>query len=215
MRLLQREDHVHLDSSMYAGSHRSDGFDQRQPREKWVKIHLQQIIFDGQKCLLVNFRDVSSWHQLKMKKEKMKMFRKVHRQLGKVTRDSKNVIKVLSCWLLDWHKERESELQVIRNVKTIATASRIGLFKSNNMLELLGSKLAAGDEQALIFKLRTVVKEVLDTFIEQLEIKKLTIEITYQSTRLKNSRFLGKFTLFKQVLFNVAENAIKFSNQED
>lgn len=105
MRLLQREDHVHMESSGYANSsQRSGGLNLHEELlEKWIKIEPQEIVFDGEKCLLLNFRDVSAGFKLKKRKEKIRTYRKLHKLLHTVTLDPFNKISVLTSWLLQWH----------------------------------------------------------------------------------------------------------------
>lgn len=70
VRMINREDHFHLDqvkvdseSQIPIGSAYPVNKKKTEP-EKWVELQQQKLIFDGEECVVVSLRDISTTHEL-------------------------------------------------------------------------------------------------------------------------------------------------------
>ena len=45
--------------------------------EKWINLRRQDIIFEGEKCLLLSLRDVSASHKLSKSNQKIELLKKL------------------------------------------------------------------------------------------------------------------------------------------
>lgn len=61
-RVIQREDHIHLDRTFGGTLDAKDD-------DKWVNMRQEKIEFDGKTCLLLSLRDVSTSHILQKAKQ--------------------------------------------------------------------------------------------------------------------------------------------------
>ena len=79
IKVVKREDHVHIENSLtnLVGSKETDTFSTKfiksedGEHDKWVSLQKQEILFGGEKCVMLSLRDVTSLHILnKTKQEK-------------------------------------------------------------------------------------------------------------------------------------------------
>ena len=96
--VIKREDHIHLDASISQ--------DRETIEQKWVNVRRQKMIFDGEKCLLLSLRDVTSSHMLDKTKKESEMLKKLHMTISKDLVDPLNLITTSAKWLIMWQKEQ-------------------------------------------------------------------------------------------------------------
>ena len=73
---------------------------------RWVNLHRTEIMFEGDRCLLLSMRDISSNFALNQKKEQVELLKKFSKTISKDLVDPLNLIIASANWLIWQHKEK-------------------------------------------------------------------------------------------------------------
>lgn len=103
----------------------------------------QEIFFDGEKCLLLSFRDVTPSHILDKAKEESALLKKLHMTISKDLIDPLSLIATSAKYIIRKQKARSNQsLQIVNkekeleNLYNILVASKLSLFKCKDLLEI-------------------------------------------------------------------------------
>ena len=82
--------------------------------------------------------------------------------------------------------------EVLNSFANIMIASKVSIFKSRDLMALsLDSQDQNADQGLTTFKLSKATREITKIIEMQSNGKKLSLDISYTSDRLKNTHFLG------------------------
>lgn len=190
---------------------------------RWVNLHRTEIMFEGDRCLLLSMRDISSNFALNQKKEQVELLKKFSKTISKDLVDPLNLIIASANWLIWQHKEKQKasdqadsysqNQEVLENLYNILVASKMSLFKCKDLLEINAS--SATLQQSLTrFRLKRSTEEIKNIIELQSRGKKIIIRVTYENQALKDAKFLGDATNYQQVFLNVLQNAVVYSPPE-
>lgn len=102
----------------------------------------QKLIFDGEECVVVSLRDISTTHELQRAKDDVALLQKLNLTISKDLIDPLNLIFFVINWLLKWYEKlepRHKQDEVYENMIKIMIASKMSTFKCKDLLELSGA----------------------------------------------------------------------------
>ena len=108
-RVVCREDHIHLENT-FKSKKESMNSSFIEPiaaeNEKWINLRRQDIIFEGEKCLLLSLRDVSASHKLSKSNQKIELLKKLSSTISEDLIDPLSLIVLSVKWLIRWQKRK-------------------------------------------------------------------------------------------------------------
>jgi len=148
--------------------------------EKWVNLRHQEIIFEGEKCVLLSMRDVSSTHKLSKSKQEIELLKKLSTTISEDLIDPLSLIAVSVNWLIRWQKDNSPNEEVLENLYRILVASKMSLFKCKDLLEI-SSGMDTMQQSNTQFSLKKVTDEITDIVELQSRGKKVRVNVSYET----------------------------------
>ena len=173
----------------------------------------QEILYEGENCVLLNLRDVTDSRLLELERQCSQVIKKLNFTFSQDLTAPLSLIIVITECLQDMCQSSPHKTEMLKMLKQITSAAQMAFYKLKDLVVVCQStdKVLQSKER---FDLVEATDEVCKLAELQTEGKRVTLEVNFDEIYCQKMDFDGDRDLYQQVLLNVISNAVKFSPEK-